>query len=182
MTAKKKAPGSDILPPAVYKTVAVALIDPWEDNPRGILEEDFDRLKRQILRLGVYKPLLVYQDGDRYVALGGNMRVRAFKDLGLESVAVSIVSPRTKAEKIAYALSDNDRAGFYQDQQLAELVIPHIAELDLDGLKVDLGKPIDLKGVIESFGPPVDGPAPTEEDYDEKIEPTTECPKCGYRW
>jgi hypothetical protein len=35
---------------------------PWDKNPRGIKTKDYDRLKKQILKLGVYKPLVCYEE------------------------------------------------------------------------------------------------------------------------
>ena len=69
----------------------------WDKNPRGIKEKDFTRLKEQIKKLGEYKPLLITSDGE---VLGGNMRLRAYRDLGKTEVWVSIVEPKTEAEKL----------------------------------------------------------------------------------
>ena len=166
--------------PLTIKRVPIAQVEPWAKNPRGIKTADFERLKKQILKLGVYKPLICYEDKGRYVVLGGNMRIRALKDLGLKEVEISVVKPTSEAQKIEFALSDNDRAGFYEEDKLAELVIPHIAELDLSDFKIDIGEPVDLKNVIEKFGP--DLGEPKEQEFDENIETTNECPKCGYKW
>jgi len=162
------------------RRVPLAKVEPWDKNPRGIKTKDFDRLKKQILKLGVYKPLICYEDKGRYVVLGGNMRIRALKDLGLKEVEISVVKPKDEAQKIEYALSDNDRAGFYEEDKLAELVLPHVANLDMSDFKVDLGEPLDIKSVIERFGP--DFGEPKEQEFDENIETTNECPKCGYKW
>ena len=140
------------------RKVPIEKVEPWEKNPRGIKQEDFERLKRQILKLGVYKPLICYQENGKYITLGGNMRIRALKELGVRGVEISIIKPKSEAEKIEYALSDNDRAGYYEEQALAELVYPHLAKLDLDDFKVDIGKAVNLKFIIEDFGP----------DFDEK--------------
>src|SRR5690606_887797 len=111
----------------------------WEKNPRGIMTKDFDRLKRQIQKLGQYKPLLITEDG---TVLGGNMRLRAYKDLGIEEIWVSVVKAETEAEKLEYALSDNDRAGYWEEDKLAEMII-NTPELALHDYKIDLGEPKD---------------------------------------
>jgi hypothetical protein len=162
------------------KRVPISSVIPWEDNPRGIRVEDYERLKKQILELGVYKPLVVCQEKGKYIVLGGNMRIRALKELGVKEIEISIVEAKTQAQKIKFALSDNDRAGFYEEDKLAELVIPEMANLDLSEFKIDLGLPIDLKGVVEKFGP--DLGEPNEREYDENIGTKNECPKCGYKW
>lgn len=122
----------------------------WDKNPRGIKKEDFERLKKQIQDLGQYKPLLITPDG---TVIGGNMRYKAYLDLGITDIWVSVVEPKDEAELIKYALSDNDRMGYYEDQQLAELVT-HI-DINLDDYKVDLGKPISLKELLQQFGPDI---------------------------
>ena len=39
------------------------------------------------------------------------MRLRAYMDLGIEDIWVSVVNPKDDNQMLAYALSDNDRAG-----------------------------------------------------------------------
>lgn len=90
----------------------------WDKNPRSISDKGFERLKKQIQTLGMYKPLLVTEDG---TVLGGNMRLRAYRELGIKDVWVSVVDAPTEEKKLEYALSDNDRAGFYDDDLLANL-------------------------------------------------------------
>lgn len=138
---------------AEEKIVPIADVEPWEKNPRGIMEKDFKRLKSQILKLGVYKRLLVYKKNGKYIVLGENMRLRALKDLGQESVAVSIINPKSEAEKIQYSLSDNDRVGYYEDQILAELVYPYRKDIIMEDFRVDISAPVDLKTVVDGFGP-----------------------------
>ena len=105
------------------------------------------------------------------------MRLRALKELGIKEVGISIVKADTEAKKIKYALSDNDRAGETDEQQLAELVYPHIEEIDLGDYKVDLGAPIGLKDLIEGTAPNFN-----EKEINENLDTEIECPKCGYKW
>jgi len=135
------------------KRVPISDVEVWEKNPRNIKTEDFERLKKQIEELGVYKPLICYQENGRYVTLGGNMRLRALKELKHRDIDISIVKAKTEAMKIKYALSDNDRVGIYMEQELAELVYPYLEEINLEDFKIDIGEPIDLINIIESFGP-----------------------------
>ena len=83
-------------------------LKPWDKNPRKIDKEGLKRLKKQIKKLGQYKPLIITEDG---TVLGGNMRIQAYEQLGVDKVWVSVVDAKTKDEKLEYALSDNDRAG-----------------------------------------------------------------------
>lgn len=136
------------------RKVPISSVVPWPKNPRGVKESDFARLKKQITDLGPYKPLVCYEEDGQYVVLGGNMRIRALKELGFKEVEISIVAPKSEAEKIAISLSDNDRVGYYEEQALAELVYPEVANLDLKEFKVDLTEPwMDLQRVINGVGP-----------------------------
>lgn len=121
----------------------------WDKNPRAVKKEDYARLKGQIQKFGQYKPLLITEDG---TVLGGNMRLRAFKDLGIEDIWVSVVVAPTDQEKLEYALSDNDRSGYYDDQALAELV-QSVPDIDLTAYKVDLGEPITIGDLLQQFSP-----------------------------
>jgi len=133
--------------------VPISDVNLWDKNPRNIKTADFKRLKKQIEELGVYKPLLAVKENGGYTILGGNMRLRALQEMNVPNIDISIVDADTEAKKIKYALSDNDRAGEYDELQLAELVYPHIEEIDLSEYKVDLGEPVDLKEVVEAYGP-----------------------------
>jgi len=53
-------------------------LQPWEKNPRDIREDDFERLKAQLVDFGQYKALLATKDG---TIVGGNMRYRAMLHL-----------------------------------------------------------------------------------------------------
>lgn len=139
------------------KKVSLSDVATWDKNPRNIKTKDFERLKRQILELGVYKPLICVKENGKYITLGGNMRLRALEALSLSEIDISIVDAPDEATKIKYALSDNDRAGEYDEQALAELAYPHMEEIQLDDYKLDVGQAISLKDVIEDYAPDVDG-------------------------
>lgn len=137
--------------------VPIEQVQLWEQNPRNIKTKDFERLKKQITELGVYKPLIACKENGGYTVLGGNMRLRALQEMGINEVEISVVDAPDEATKIKYALSDNDRAGEYDEQQLAELVYPYIEVIQLEDYKIDVGEPINLKQVIENYGPSDEG-------------------------
>ena len=154
--------------------VPISSVIPWDKNPRGIRPEDLERLKHQILKLGVYKPLVCYQAGKKYVVLGGNMRIRALQELGVREVEISLVAPKSEAERIEFALSDNDRVGYYEEKLLAELLQPYTAQLNLEDFKVDLGKAVDLKFLVQNLALEYDekaNDAPSLDDKPAKTKP-----------
>jgi DNA modification methylase len=123
----------------------------WDKNPRDASKEDLARLKLQIEGLKQYKPLLVTEDG---VVLGGNMRLRVMKEMGVQKVWVSVVHAPDEKTKLEYALSDNDRAGFYLEDRLKDLVNAQPG-IDLSAFKVDLGTPVDLSALLDAADPDV---------------------------
>lgn len=120
----------------------------WDLNPRAIKGADFEKLKQQILKHGVYKPLIVTKDG---TVVGGNMRLAALKELGAKKITVSIVDLKTEKEMLEIALSDNDRAGYYDDDKLLELSKVHAIDTQL--YHVDLGEPVLLADHVEAVSP-----------------------------
>jgi len=119
----------------------------WDKNPRNITTEGFSRLKKQIQKLGQYKPLLITPDGE---VIGGNMRLKAYRDLGVKEAWVSVVNPKDENEKLEYALSDNDRAGYYDDDLLANLTA-EMPDFNWADYSVDLKEPTNLGDLLDQF-------------------------------
>lgn len=128
----------------------------WDKNPRSISKDGFERLKKQIQRLGQYKPLIITQDG---TVLGGNMRLKAYRELGINDIWVSVVEAPTEEKKIEFALSDNDRAGQYEGDQLANL-IGSFPDIEWGNYAVDIKPPIGLDDLINQFKEVVEDEAP----------------------
>ena len=116
----------------------------WDKNPRSIKDKDFQRLKRMIEKLGEFKPLIILEDG---TVLGGNMRLRVYKELGWGEAWVSVVEADTEKEKLAYALADNERAGFYDEDLLANLT-GEFPDFEWGDYAVDLKPPVTLKDLF----------------------------------
>lgn len=146
----------------IKEIVDINQLKHYERNPRIVKKTDIERLKKQITRLGVYKPLLIDQNN---VVLGGNQRLHALKALGHKEVWVSRVEPKTEAERLEYVISDNDAIGVTDEQLLAELITEH-GQFDLEIYKYleDSGKTI--QELLNKFGPdPIeDEPPAVEED------------------
>ena len=124
----------------------------WKDNPREISKKAFESLKKKIKRWGQFKPVLITKDGE---VIGGNMRLRAYLDLGIEDVWVSVVNPKDEAEKIEIAMTDNESSGRWDEQALAELIEPYKTEIELGNYELDLGKTTPLNELLDQFGPEV---------------------------
>lgn len=86
-------------------------------NPRFIRDERYKALVKSIedapemLKL---RELLVVEHGNKFVVIGGNMRLRACKELGMESVPCKVLPADTPTAKLReYAIKDNN--GFGED-------------------------------------------------------------------
>jgi DNA modification methylase len=122
----------------------------WDKNPRSISKESFESLKNKIKRWGQFKPLLMTPEG---IIIGGNMRLRAYKELGISEAWVSEIHPKGEAEMIEIALADNELAGRWDRDALAELVYGYKDEINLGDYQLDLGKPADLNQLLSQYGP-----------------------------
>lgn len=162
---------------AKYELRKISDLTNWENNPRSILEEDFNRLKEQIKVHGIYKTLLVNQDN---IVLGGNMRLRAFKDLGITEVMCGIIETLDDGEMLAYALSDNDQAGITDDLKLAEVFHLHPINTELYKIQSNVLRPLET--IINPADPIIkdNQEVNAEELLDENK--TTTCPKCKFEF
>lgn len=163
--------------------VDIDALTPWKQNPKVVKKEDFERLKQQILDLGLYRNLVVNSGefwGTKGTIAGGNTRWRALKELGATKVSVVWVSPKTDGEMLKYAASDNDEVGRYDDQMLAELSLSLENPVDMDIFRFSMGKPSTLTDVIDKFGP---GEGDDEQPrLDETEEKKVTCPECGHEF
>lgn len=151
-----------------YKNISE--LKEWEKNPRTIRDDDYKLLRKNIRELGMFKPLLVMPDG---VVLGGNMRLKAYREMGYTDIWVSAVDfkseqdgfvayldgVRVENEKkepvrvfkskeeamFIYAMADNNRAGETKKDLVTRLLSDYkISESDLD-MKIDFGKATPIR-------------------------------------
>ena len=142
------------------QTRDITTLKNWDKNPRTIVKKDFERLKKQIQKLGEYKPLLITKDG---TVLGGNMRLKAYQELGIKEVWVSVVEADTEEKKIEYALSDNDRAGKYELDLMGDMV-GNFPDLDWAAYSIDIEAPKTVDKFIDMFADVVEDDVPAVED------------------
>lgn len=156
----------------------------WKDNPRYIDDKDKERLKQQLLKFGQYKPLLITIEGSIGVILGGNMRLTAIKELidagheEFKQIWVAIVDAPDDKTKLEYALSDNDRAGKYDEKRLTGM-IDTIPDFNTDLYSIDSRESMMLDDVVDRY-------SETEEDEfdaeEEKKKIETPISKAGMVW
>ena len=93
-------------------------------NPRIIRDEKFEALKRSIEEdpeMLELREVMVYPYKGKYVAIGGNMRLAALRELGYTEVPCKIIPENTDVSKLrAYTIKDNNGYGEWQWDMLLE--------------------------------------------------------------
>ena len=91
-------------------------------NPRNIQPDKLAKLKRSILdnpEMLQLRGILVYPHGDKYIVIGGNMRLRAMVELGMASAPCVVIPSHVTADKLrAYTILDNSSMGEWDWQAL----------------------------------------------------------------
>lgn len=92
-------------------------------NPRFIKDESYERLKQSIMddpEMLELREVIVYPHGKDYIAICGNMRLRAMQDLGYKEVTCKVLDKSTTIEQLkAYTIKDNNSFGEYDEDLLA---------------------------------------------------------------
>ena len=138
-------------------------------NPRFIRDERFKALKKSIQdfpEMMEYRELIVYPVGGKYVVIGGNMRLRACKELGFKDVPAKILPENTPVEKLReFAIKDNIAFGQLSWDDLAN----EWEQTELEEWGIELQEVFN--GNIDDF---------FEESNDKpKQEKEVLCPHCG---
>lgn len=122
-------------------------------NPRDP-EVEFTKLKASLNRDADFtkvNELVVYPLNGRYVAISGNMRTRAAKELGWETIPAKVLPADTPPEALTrYILLGNAEFGKWDTAQLADAW----ADVGLDDLNVtgvDTGETLNPDDLGEEF-------------------------------
>lgn len=153
----------------------------WDKNPRSIKTDRFIELKNRLKRLGQTKPLRVTKNG---VVIGGNMRLRAMKDLGINSVWVSISDASTDKQIFDEALTDNEEFGYYEQEQVAELALQlGFSSLELKNYEINLASSSTIDILLGNLGPGDYSDKNSEINTEGLMNDSTHtCPKCGFEF
>lgn len=147
-------------------------IDGLPKNPRFIRDERFQALVKSIEdapEMLSLRELLVVEHGNKFVVIGGNMRLRACKELGMETVPCKVLPADTPTAKLReYAIKDNN--GFGEDDW--DVLANEWDAEELEDWGVELPMDWDVEGEQTEA---------TEDDFDES-EVTESICKRGEVW
>jgi hypothetical protein len=117
--------------------VSIDQIKPNPKNPRVIKDDKFLKLKKSIEDFPDMlnkRPLIAFTDKDnKYVVLGGNMRLKASKELGLKELPIILADDWTEEQKAEFLIKDNVGFGEWDWSVLTtEWNVENLSEWGLD--------------------------------------------------
>jgi site-specific DNA-methyltransferase (adenine-specific) len=130
-------------------------------NPRIIKDGKFQKLVKSIQEFPDMlnkRPLVVFTDVDnKYVVLGGNMRLKACKEIGLKEIPIIVADEWTEEQKNEFLIKDNVGFGEWDWDSLAnEWDAEKLDDWGLD-LPVDLSVQEELEAEEDDFDVPEGG-------------------------
>jgi len=103
--------------------VKISEVKPNPKNPRIIKDEKFKKLVKSIQEFPDMlnkRPLITFTDKDgKYVVLGGNMRLKALKELNYKEVPIILADEWTEEQKAEFLIKDNVGFGEWDWDSLA---------------------------------------------------------------
>jgi DNA modification methylase len=137
------------------KLVKISEVKPNPKNPRIIKDGKFQKLVKSIQEFPDMlnkRPLIVFTDvDDKYVVLGGNMRLKALKELKHETVPIIVADEWTEEQKNEFLIKDNVGFGEWDWDSLAnEWDVEKLDDWGLD-LPVDLSVQEELEAEEDNY-------------------------------
>jgi len=137
------------------KLVKISEVKPNPKNPRIIKDGKFQKLVKSIQEFPDMlnkRPLVVFTDVDnKYVVLGGNMRLKACKEIGLKEIPIIVADEWTEEQKNEFLIKDNVGFGEWDWDSLAnEWDAEKLDDWGLD-LPVDLSVQEELEAEEDNY-------------------------------
>lgn len=148
------------------KIMKVSAIRSNGKNPRKIAPLALDKLKKSIQEFPEMldlRPIVVNRDG---LVLGGNMRLKAMRELGIKECPVIVADNITEAQEREFVIKDNVSGGEWDWEMLES---DDWSDLPLDDWGLDLPPIVDFEPGTEE-----------EQGRLDQLEPKYAiCPYCG---
>ena len=143
-------------------------IIPYEKNPRKN-DNAIDIVATSIKEYGIKQPIVIDKNN---IIVVGHTRYKACKKLGIDKIPVLRAKDLSDAQIKGYRIMDNKSNEFAEwDMDLLNQEILELKDADFD---------LELTGFEDIFENKDE--IKSEKEYDENIETTNKCPKCGYEW
>jgi len=146
----------------IYRNIAE--IKPNPKNPRIIKDDKFAKLVKSITdfpQMLEKRPLVCFTDTDgKLVVLGGNMRLKAAKEIGLKELPVIIADDWTEEQKAQFLIKDNVGFGEWNwDELQSDWDVEQLSDWGLDTPGFD----IEADNLGEEFSLPDGDKAPFQQ-------------------
>jgi len=127
----------------IYKSITEIKANP--KNPRIIKDDKFAKLVKSIKEFPQMlekRPLVCFTDTDKkFVVLGGNMRLKAAKEVGLKELPILLADDWTEEQKAQFLIKDNVGFGEWDWDDLANnWDAQELTDWGLDIPNFELGK------------------------------------------
>jgi len=102
--------------------VKLTNVKPNPNNPRVIRDDKFAKLKQSIIdfpEMLEKRPLVCYTEGEHYIVLGGNMRLKALSDIGAKEIPIILADEWTEEQRAQFLIKDNVGFGEWDWNMLA---------------------------------------------------------------
>ena len=116
--------------------VGLSRLQPNADNPRFIKDEKYKKLKQSLIDFPEMLELRPIVVDESFTILGGNMRFRAAKEIGLKEVFITVAEGLTDEQKKEFIIKDNASFGDWDWDLLAN----DWDDIDLGDWGVDVWK------------------------------------------
>lgn len=115
-------------------------------NPRVIKDEKFKKLVKSIEEnpeMTSLREILVYPYEGKYVVIGGNMRLKAMKELGYKEAPCKVIAEDTTVEQLqAYTIKDNSGFGEWDfDMLTSEWDLGLLTDCAIDLPEISIEEP-----------------------------------------
>ena len=146
--------------------ISISLLREYDNNPRNN-DGAVDAVAASIREFGFKVPVIV--DGDN-VIVAGHTRVKAARELGMETVPCIIADDLTPEQIRAFRLADNKTAELagWDFAKLEEELAALAAEFDMTAFGFHADSDVDIDDFFEEAG-----------EKKEKEPKTVTCPHCG---
>jgi DNA modification methylase len=138
--------------------VKLTQVRPNPNNPRVIRDEKFAKLKQSIIdfpEMLEKRPLVCYTEGEHYIVLGGNMRLKALSDIGAKEIPIILADEWTEEQRAQFLIKDNVGFGEWDWNALANewdadkltewgLDLPPMDAIELEAEEDDYEMPDEL--------------------------------------
>jgi DNA modification methylase len=139
--------------------VKLTNVKPNPNNPRVIRDDKFAKLKQSIIdfpEMLEKRPLVCYTEGEHYIVLGGNMRLKALSDIGAKEIPIILADEWTEEQRAQFLIKDNVGFGEWDWNTLANewdadkltewgLDLPPMDAIELEAEEDDYEMPDELQ-------------------------------------